>query len=90
MLDGSSGEGVIFTSDWITPYRHSRERTREKIDEWGGHLARLRRQRRRRCSASGFAGTRARRPRHSIFQFLHTIESGNDEIEERFNIIKYK
>jgi outer membrane lipoprotein-sorting protein len=56
----------------------SRFRACEEIDEWGGHLARLRRQRRRRCSASDFAGTRARRPRHSIFQFLHTLESGND------------
>jgi hypothetical protein len=46
---------------------------REEIDEWGGHLARLRREQRRKRLVSGFAGTRAKRPRHSIFLFLHTL-----------------
>jgi hypothetical protein len=50
----------------------------EEIDEWGGHF-RLRREQRRKRLVSGFAGTRARRPRHSIFLFFHTLKSGNDD-----------
>lgn len=67
MSTGSSGTNPTFGAIVIPLIRAC-----EEIDEWGGHLARLRRHRRRKRLVSGFAGTRARRPRHSIFQFLDT------------------